>query len=698
MKKVKDFFKVKRNIVITSILLFILVVVSLFFILNAKSNEELEKSYLVLFESNGGSSVMSQRVIEGNNVKRPENPTKNGFTFLDWFLDDKEFDFDSYKVTKDITLKAKWNIIEGTEVVVVHFNSDGGTEIDDIELVKGDILNPPVNPTRDGYRFSGWSYNGEQYNFDSPINENATFIAIWVKDNNSNSNNNSHTNIDNVPVKVGKCEYGLNGYGTDNYSTSLSDDEFGVIRMSYDVMFNPRWYYSGGCEIRYKSSNDEVASIDSEGYIWFNGLGTVKLYSCIYEKSTSKELKCFMGTLTNTYCHPADYYDPTIPYSDLSGVWYAKNSNNATVELADYRYYDFTDEHEISYRFKGIDKNTLYYSCISGTCTNELVNGYSERTSLGYFEREYSVKLKNGKLYLSKNGRTVEFSKTPANIPVYSLDLDKDSEKVKVGERFVISSYVSPNNASMQGVDWTNSNPSVATIKNYGYDENTENGRLSRIQVTGVSNGTTILSATTKDGKISKSITVTVYGGREPVRVSGVTLNKTNLEIERKGTYQLIASVNPSNSDNIGVSWSSSNPSVVSVSSSGVVTALGAGSAVITVTTNDGGYQASCNVNVITAPLTATASIGISSRVTSNGAYRGIFAEVNASGGSKTYTYYYIKLYKDGVKIAETTNTSSREIFVTGFGNGVYSADFEVRDSDGTVYNGNSGQVSISGF
>ena len=224
MKKVKDFFKVKRNIVITSILLFILVVVSLFFILNAKSNEELEKSYLVLFESNGGSSVMSQRVIEGNNVKRPENPTKNGFTFLDWFLDDKEFDFDSYKVTKDITLKAKWNIIEGTEVVVVHFNSDGGTEIDDIELVKGDILNPPVNPTRDGYRFSGWSYNGEQYNFDSPINENATFIAIWVKDNNSNSNNNSHTNIDNVPVKVGKCEYGLNGYGTDNYSTSLSED------------------------------------------------------------------------------------------------------------------------------------------------------------------------------------------------------------------------------------------------------------------------------------------------------------------------------------------------------------------------------------------------------------------------------------------------------------------------------------------
>ena len=71
---------------------------------------------------------------------------------------------------------------------------------------------------------------------------------------------------------------------------------------------------------------------------------------------------------------------------------------------------------------------------------------------------------------------------------------------------------------------------------------------------------------------------------------------------------------------------------------------------------------------------------------------------MNASGGSKTYTYYYIKLYKDGVKIAETTNTSSREIFVTGFGNGVYSADFEVRDSDGTVYNGNSGQVSISGF
>lgn len=82
------------------------------------------------------------------------------------------------------------------------------------------------------------------------------------------------------------------------------------------------------------------------------------------------------------------------------------------------------------------------------------------------------------------------------------------------------------------------------------------------------------------------------------VRVSGVQISKTTLSLNIGDTQQLTATVLPSNADNKNVTWFSSNSSIVQVSSSGKITAKGEGSAVITVTTKDGGYTASCNVTI----------------------------------------------------------------------------------------------------
>ena len=69
-----------------------------------------------------------------------------------------------------------------------------------------------------------------------------------------------------------------------------------------------------------------------------------------------------------------------------------------------------------------------------------------------------------------------------------------------------------------------------------------------------------------------------------------------------------------------------------------------------------------------------------------------------ASGGSGIYNYYYIKLYKDEILVGETTNNSINSLFVTWYTNGSYSAEFEIHDSDGTIYNGTIGETTISGF
>ena len=92
------------------------------------------------------------------------------------------------------------------------------------------------------------------------------------------------------------------------------------------------------------------------------------------------------------------------------------------------------------------------------------------------------------------------------------------------------------------------------------------------------------------------------------IHVTGVSLDQSVLHLTVGGTAQLIASVAPSNADNRNVTWSSSEPAVAAVSG-GAVTALRPGSAVITVTTVDGGYAASCTVTV-TAPVTPPVNPG----------------------------------------------------------------------------------------
>jgi uncharacterized repeat protein (TIGR02543 family) len=69
--------------------------------------------YKITFVSNGGSDVAVEEVKEGNTATKPDNPTKEGYTFYRWTTDEKgeyEYSFNS-KLEGDITLYAQWNKI-----------------------------------------------------------------------------------------------------------------------------------------------------------------------------------------------------------------------------------------------------------------------------------------------------------------------------------------------------------------------------------------------------------------------------------------------------------------------------------------------------------------------------------------------------------------------------------------------------------
>lgn len=82
------------------------------------------------------------------------------------------------------------------------------------------------------------------------------------------------------------------------------------------------------------------------------------------------------------------------------------------------------------------------------------------------------------------------------------------------------------------------------------------------------------------------------------ILVSGITLNKTSLTLQDGDSAKLTATVTPTNADNQKVTWSTSDESVATVSADGTVTAVKAGTANITVTTEDGGKTASCTLTV----------------------------------------------------------------------------------------------------
>lgn len=171
--------------------------------------------------------------------------------------------------------------------------------------------------------------------------------------------------------------------------------------------------------------------------------------------------------------------------------------------------------------------------------------------------------------------------------PIYieSISLNKESLSMTKGEKTQLTASVYPNNATNRRVNWSSSNNSVATVDGYGL-----------IQAKQVGNATITCRAADGSGKYA---TCYVKVESDKVSVNAISLNKTSASLEVGETLQLIANVTPSSATNKSVEWSSNSNSVATVSSSGLISARSAGTAIITCKAKDGsGKTATCYVTV----------------------------------------------------------------------------------------------------
>ena len=186
-----------------------------------------------------------------------------------------------------------------------------------------------------------------------------------------------------------------------------------------------------------------------------------------------------------------------------------------------------------------------------------------------------------------RHGELIDRCEVTVTVPATGITLSQTELQLVKGASAILTATVAPPDATNQKVVWSSNNPFVATV---------ENGI-----VTAVSGGNAIITVTTEDGNHTAACQVTVT-----VPATGITLSQTELQLVKGASAILTATVAPSDATNQKVVWSSDNTAVATVSDAGLVEAKTVGTATIAVTTQDGGFTATCEVTVTAEDVVLT--------------------------------------------------------------------------------------------
>ena len=143
---------------------------------NNNNNNNTSETVTITYSTNGGESITSSVITKGDTIVLP-TPVRKGYSFLGWYIDGKKVDEDTV-FSKNITLEARWVIIDGTtpeptptssatptptnnsnanSSFKVTFDTKGGSSISPITVACNNTpLNLPEDPTKSGYEFTGW--------------------------------------------------------------------------------------------------------------------------------------------------------------------------------------------------------------------------------------------------------------------------------------------------------------------------------------------------------------------------------------------------------------------------------------------------------------------------------------------------------------------------------------------------------------
>ena len=267
------------------------------------------------------------------------------------------------------------------------------------------------------------------------------------------------------------------------------------------------------------------------------------------------------------------------------------------------------------------------------------------------------------------------------------LNLNTYEMTMKVNESVSLEVEVVPDDAEYSHIVWTSSDERVAVVDDNGL-----------VTARGVGQAEITVTAHNYDGyDVGTHCDVTVV----PTMVESIALNMSDLELKLDDTYQLEATVSPSDATNKSVAWTSSDENVATVNNNGLVTAVGIGDVDITAAANDGsGVAANCHVTV--EPIMATSiKLNEETLLMKKGETSHLEVTVlphNATDKSVTWTSSdeYVVAVDDGGNIVAVGDGEAEVVATTNDGSNLSaSCQVTVIDPEGGVYGVSADGISV---
>lgn len=403
--------------------------------------------YTVKFDVDGGTKINEQIVKKNEKVKEPSEPTKDGYEFEGWYLNGKEYDFDS-KVTSDLVIKAKWNSTNTAEVSGISIDQE------EIGLRRGDEtrLIVEVEPSDARNKNVTWKSSDESV---VRIDEDGNVKAV------SNG-----TAVITVTTEEGGFEAVCRVVVSDDIvkvtSLKLDKDEITVAvedTVKVGATVEPSEATNKG--LIWESEDEEIATVSSTGIIRGKKEGKTTIVVRTKDGNYREEIKV------------------TVKKVEVENVII---SGDSTLKVG--------------------GTTTLTAKITPSNAANKEVTWKSSDTAIATVDS-------NGKVTGKKEGNvtitvtTKEGDKKATHkmkivkpVPVTGIELSKTSLELQVGESATLSVKVLPSNADNSKYTWKNSDSSVAKI---------EGGK-----VTAKKEGTTTITVTSDDGKFTATCKVTV--------------------------------------------------------------------------------------------------------------------------------------------------------------------------------------------
>lgn len=216
-------------------------------------------------------------------------------------------------------------------LLTVKFNTNGGNNINSIEIEKGAKVNQPTTPTKNGYKFVEWQLNNKKFDFNSTIEENITLTAKWEKINNNNNQNNTANNKqDNNP------------------NNNISNNENNVPPVEEITYFDIPWDII---------NDGTYKSFAKEHGITINLVADIK-YQCTGHFSPPENPKGYKkGDVVIAYGHMAKNYDVC-----LENIYLCNNEKGCYSCTGD----ECTEEEKATCHINGCNKYQTYF--MFGAC------------------------------------------------------------------------------------------------------------------------------------------------------------------------------------------------------------------------------------------------------------------------------------------------------------------------------------------